>query len=143
MAQPADRLTPIRAAGVVLWRRSPYDGRLEIALIHRPRYDDWSHPKGKLKKNEGAAQAALREAAEETGMECVLGPPLPTSHYLVSARPKEVRYWAAEATGGVFVPNREVDRMLWLPPGMARDRLTHERDRPLVDALLRTLSNIT
>ncbi len=136
---PKTATTPIRAAGAVLWRRSPYDGSLEIALIHRPRYDDWSHPKGKLKNGEGAAQAALREVEEETGIEAELGSPLPTSFYMVSGRPKEVRYWAARAVGGSFRPNREVDRLIWLPPGMARERLTYEHDRPLVDALLRCI----
>ncbi|MFC4030153.1 NUDIX hydrolase [Streptomyces polygonati] len=138
---PFGRVDPrtVRAAGVVLWRRSPYDGRVEIALIHRPRYDDWSMPKGKLKRGEETAAAALRETREETGMECVLGAQLPTVRYLVEGRPKEVRYWAAEATGGAFEVNREVDRMVWLPPTAARHRLTNDRDRPLVDALLRTL----
>ncbi|MDF3292733.1 NUDIX hydrolase [Streptomyces silvisoli] len=150
MGQPATQ-TPIRAAGAVLWRRTPASGlghreplgRVEIALIHRPRYDDWSHPKGKLKSGEAVAQAALREVKEETGMDCLLGPQLPASYYLVNGRPKEVRYWAAEAIGGTFLPNREVDLLLWLPPAAARNRLTHERDRPLVDALVRTLGNIT
>jgi 8-oxo-dGTP diphosphatase len=130
----------VHAAGTVLWRRSPHDGRLEIALIHRPRYDDWSLPKGKLKRGEEYAAAALRETREETGLDCELGRPLPTSYYLVEGRPKEVRYWAAEAGGGAFEPNREVDLMVWLPPVAARHRLTHDRDRPLVDALLRALS---
>ncbi|WNI16996.1 NUDIX hydrolase [Actinacidiphila sp. ITFR-21] len=130
----------VRAAGVVLWRRSPYGGGVEIALIHRPRYDDWSLPKGKLKRGEETAAAALRETREETGMECVLGAPLPTTRYVVEGRPKEVRYWAAEATGGAFAVSREVDRMVWLPAAAARHRLTHDRDRPLVDALLRTLA---
>ncbi|MBY8885065.1 NUDIX hydrolase [Streptomyces sp. PTM05] len=130
---------PIRAAGAVLWRRSPYDRGIEIALVHRPRYDDWSHPKGKLKSGEPEAAAALREVKEETGMDCALGAPLPSSYYLVNGRPKHVRYWAAEALDGSFAENREVDRLVWLPPAAARARLTHDRDRPLVDALLDTL----
>ncbi|MET9292075.1 NUDIX hydrolase [Streptomyces sp. NPDC003077] len=133
------RKPPIRAAGCVLWRRSPIDGELELALVHRPRYDDHSFPKGKLKRDEGALAGALREVAEETGMTCRPGAELPTSHYCVNGRPKEVRYWAAEATGGTFAPNDEVDRLEWLRPAAARDRLTQERDRPLVDALLGTL----
>lgn len=129
----------IQAAGCVLWRRSPIDGELQICLVHRPKYDDWSHPKGKLKRGEGSLPGALREVEEETGYTAVPGAPLPTLHYLVAGRPKEVRYWAAEATGGRFIPNREVDRVLWLSPAEARDRLTMPRDSDLVDALLAAL----
>ncbi|MFF3565226.1 NUDIX hydrolase [Streptomyces sp. NPDC002574] len=135
---PATADTPILAAGAVLWRRSPFDGGLEIALVHRPKYDDWSLPKGKLKRGETAVDGARREVKEETGLDCVLGLPLPSSMYVVAGRPKVVRYWAARAGLGAFVPNREVDRMVWLPPVAARHRLTHERDRPVVDAFLRT-----
>jgi 8-oxo-dGTP diphosphatase len=132
----------IRAAGCVLWRRSPRDGRPEIALVHRPRYDDWSHPKGKLKRGEEPLQGAVREVLEETGVACVPGAALPTVRYLAKGRPKEVRYWAAEATGagGTFVPNHEVDRLVWLPPDEARAWLTHGHDGALVDAFLDTLS---
>lgn len=137
-SSPAGR-SPVLAAGAVLWRRSPHDGGLEIALIRRPRYGDWSHPKGKLKRGESPMAAALREVREETGMECVLGAPLPTARYLVDGRPKEVRYWAGEALSGTFAVNDEVDRLVWLPPEAARDHLTHEHDRPLVDALLRAV----
>jgi 8-oxo-dGTP diphosphatase len=132
--------TPVRAAGTVLWRRSPWGGGVEIALIHRPRYDDWSLPKGKLKHGEDYAAAAVRETEEETGMACRLGVPLPTSRYAVEGRPKEVRYWAAEAGDGAFAPSAEVDRITWLPPSIARHRLTHDRDRPLIDALLVTMA---
>ncbi|GAA3164423.1 MULTISPECIES: NUDIX hydrolase [Streptomyces] len=130
---------PIRAAGCVLWRPAGNGDGLEIALVGRPRYGDWSHPKGKLKRGESFRTAAVRETVEETGMTCDLGPRLPTVHYVVDGRPKEVRYWAAEATGGGFVPNREVDQLLWLPPQAARARVTQERDRGLVDALLEVL----
>ncbi|MCW7942247.1 DNA mismatch repair protein MutT [Streptomyces hygroscopicus] len=130
----------IRAAGCVLWRHSPVDGELEICLVHRPKYDDWSHPKGKLKSEEDPLAGALREVAEETGYAAVPGARLPTVHYEAGGRPKQVRYWAAEATGGSFVPNREVDRILWLPPAAARRRLTQPRDRDLVDAFLNALN---
>ncbi|GHK02919.1 NUDIX hydrolase [Streptomyces sp. NPDC003753] len=133
----------IRAAGCVLWRRSPVDGALEICLVHRPKYDDWSHPKGKLKRGEDPLTGALREVAEETGYTAVPGAPLPTAHYQVGGRPKQVHYWAAEATGGSFAPNREVDRVLWLPPVAARHRLTQPRDKELVDTLLRVLEQPT
>ncbi|GFE15081.1 DNA mismatch repair protein MutT [Streptomyces glebosus] len=130
---------PVRAAGCVLWRRAPTEDGLEIALVHRPKYDDWSHPKGKLKRGENALAGAVREVAEETGMDCRPGAPLPTSYYYANGRPKTVRYWAAEALAGAFTPSSEVDRLEWLSPDEARTRLTQERDRPLVDALLAAL----
>lgn len=137
----------VKAAGTVLWRPARYVDHgnstsgegIEIAVIHRPRYDDWSLPKGKLKHGEDFADAAVRETLEETGLECALGDPLPATYYWAAGRPKEVRYWAAEACEGGFAPNREVDRMDWLPPAAARLRLTHDRDRPLIAALLLTL----
>ncbi|MFI8099514.1 NUDIX hydrolase [Streptomyces sp. NPDC086023] len=130
---------PLVAAGCVLWRRSAADGRPELCLVHRPKYDDWSFPKGKLKRDETPERAARREVLEETGYTCELGAPLPTSRYLVEGRLKTVHYWAAEALEGGFVPSLEVDRLLWLPPYGARLRLTHLRDRPLVDAFLEVL----
>ncbi|MFB6551348.1 NUDIX hydrolase [Streptomyces sp. NPDC056405] len=134
---PADDPT-VRAAGCVLWRRSPAVGELELCLVHRPKYDDWSHPKGKLKPGEDPLAGALREVAEETGYAAAPGAELPTVRYLAYGRPKEVRYWAAAATTGVFAPSDEVDRILWLEPAAARARLTQPRDRTLVDALLAT-----
>ena len=134
--------TTVRAAGTVLWRRAAAaDGGIEVALIHRPRYDDWSLPKGKLKRGEDFAAAAVRETREETGLDCVLGAPLPATYYWADGRPKEVRYWAAQAASGTepFTPNREVDRMVWLSPEEAHPHLTHPRDRPLITALLLTL----
>ncbi|MFF1355757.1 NUDIX hydrolase [Streptomyces sp. NPDC058297] len=142
----------IRAAGCVLWRRSSYghvpqaldfdragEAPIEICLVHRPKYDDWSHPKGKLKRGEEALAGALREVAEETGFQCAPGARLPTTRYLARGRPKRVDYWAAEATDGGFTPNREVDRVAWLSPTAARHRLTQPRDKTLVDALLDAL----
>nr|WP_245244764.1 NUDIX hydrolase [Streptomyces palmae] len=130
----------MRAAGCVLWRRSPGCGRLEVALVHRPRYGDWSLPKGKLKRGEEPLRAAVREVLEETGMGCVPGAPLPTVRYRARGRPKEVAYWAAESEpGGRFLPNREVDRLVWLPPWIARATLSYDHDRPLIDALLTTV----
>ncbi|MCC8455569.1 NUDIX hydrolase [Streptomyces rochei] len=129
----------VRAAGCVLWRRSPRSPGLEICLVHRPKYDDWSHPKGKLERGEDPLAGALREVAEETGYAAAPGAELPTVRYLSDGRPKEVRYWAAAATTGAFAPSDEVDRILWLAPDEARARLTRPLDRPLVDALLATL----
>ncbi|MFI7345182.1 NUDIX hydrolase [Streptomyces sp. NPDC049936] len=137
MATPADT---VLAAGCVLWRSAAvHPSALELCLVHRPKYDDWSHPKGKLKPGEGFLAAALREVAEETGYDARPGVELPTVRYLANGRPKEVRYWAAAATTGAFTPSDEVDRILWLEPAAARARLTQPRDRTLVDALLATL----
>ncbi|GGY96301.1 NUDIX hydrolase [Streptomyces poonensis] len=129
----------ILAAGCVLWRRSAPSGTLELCLVHRPKYDDWSFPKGKLKHGEDPLAGALREVEEETGRRCAPGPRLATSHYLVDGRPKQVSYWSAEALGGRFEPSREVDRVVWLPAAEARERLTQPRDRDLVDELLTVL----
>ncbi|WP_053658192.1 NUDIX hydrolase [Streptomyces sp. MMG1121] len=131
--------TLVQAAGCVLWRRSPVAGDLEICLVHRPKYDDWSHPKGKLKRAEDPLAGALREVAEETGYTAEPGAELPTVRYLAGGRPKQVRYWAAQAVSGHFTPNDEVDRILWLSPASARGRLTQPRDRDLVEDALHGL----
>ncbi|MFJ8254491.1 NUDIX hydrolase [Streptomyces sp. NPDC094466] len=137
-----NRTGPVLAAGCVLWRRAR-DGAgagVEVCLVHRPRYDDWSFPKGKLKRGEEPLAAAVREVLEETGHHCAPGDRLPTSRYLVDGRPKEVAYWAAEATGGSFTANDEVDRILWLAPDAARVRLTRPRDVQQLTALLDSLA---
>ena len=105
--------------------------------MHRPKYDDWSHPKGKLKRGEDTLAAAVREVLEETGRfrwrpKARLG----TVRYVAQGRPKEVSYWAAESTGGLLTPNKEVDQIAWLTPPAARTRLTQPRDQLLVDARL-------
>lgn len=138
----------VLAAGAVLWlpggpRKNGHGLRKpRIALIHRPKYDDWSLPKGKLLAGETPWQAALREVEEETGLVCRLLAPLPAQHYRAQGRPKEVRYWAAVPVRGEFRPNREVDRMKWLKPEKARAKLTHARDRELIDALLARLEQL-
>jgi 8-oxo-dGTP diphosphatase len=106
-----------------------------VAIVHRPRYDDWSLPKGKLDPEETFEQAALREVWEETGLRCRLGRELPSVEYEVRGRPKIVRYWlmSVEADSG-FTPNDEVDELRWLSPVDALDLLTYDRDRAVVSA---------
>jgi len=125
----------VEAAGGVVWRRSP-EGALEVLLVHRPRYDDWTVPKGKLDADEDHAEAALREVAEETGLRCTLGPELlATSYRDRRGRPKRVRYWAMEPVGGRFRATDEVDDVRWLGIDVARARLTYSRDQPVLDSL--------
>jgi 8-oxo-(d)GTP phosphatase len=119
-----------RAAGAVLWR---HDGvGIEIAVIHRPRYDDWSFPKGKLKSGEHILLAAVREVEEETGVRPRLGRRLPARTYLKGGRSKRVDYWAATGDPGMFVPGDEVDRVEWLPVSYAEQRLTYAHDVDLL-----------
>jgi 8-oxo-dGTP diphosphatase len=113
----------VRAAGGVVRQ----DGR--IAAVHRPRYDDWSLPKGKLDPGEAWEEAALREVREETGLECELGRELSsTSYHDRKGRSKLVRYWLMDPVGGEFAPNDEVDELRWLTPAEAASLLTYPRD---------------
>jgi 8-oxo-dGTP diphosphatase len=127
------------AAGGVVWRDAP-NGR-EVLLVHRPRYDDWSHPKGKLTPHEHVLVAARREIEEETGQRVLIGPPLGIQRYEVRKNdgmvPKMVHYWSAELIGAEreFVPNDEVDKLEWLPLDGARARLSYPRDVEILDAL--------
>jgi len=120
----------VRAAGGVLWRRT--DEGTEVALVHRPRYDDWSLPKGKLDSGEHALVGALREVQEETGFTAVPGRTLGRSDYPVlvdgTEVPKTVRWWAMQVRSGGFAPNDEVDELRWLPPEQAERLLTAGRD---------------
>ena len=125
----------VEAAGGVVWRRSPA-GDLEVLLVHRPRYDDWTVPKGKLDAGEEHAVAALREVEEETGLRCTLGDELPSTSYVDrKGRPKRVRYWSMTPAGGDFTPTEEVDEVRWLPIDAAADQLTYPRDRAVLRAL--------
>ena len=120
----------IEAAGGVVER----DGL--IAVVHRPRYDDWSLPKGKLDKNESSERAALREVLEETGLSCQLGEELePVSYTDNRGRPKVVRYWRMEVVEGDFVETDEVDELRWLKPQDAIELLSYAHDRELIEAL--------
>lgn len=125
---------PLRAAGAVVWRGD--EAHPEVAVVHRPRYDDWTFPKGKVKPGEHLIAAALREVAEETGMTTVLGRALPPIHYLKTGRLKRVDYWAARSQSGEFAPGSEVDELHWLPLDRARARLTYEWDAGLLHALV-------
>ena len=121
----------VRAAGGVAWRRSANGP--EIVVVHRPRYDDWSLPKGKLDEGETFEQAALREVEEETGLRCSLGQYLgETSYRDRKQRLKVVRYWAMEAGDGEFSPDDEVDEARWATPDAALELLTYDFDRALV-----------
>lgn len=110
---------------------------LEVAVVHRPRYDDWSFPKGKLDRRETFEAAALREVEEETGLRARLVRELPSARYEDHrGRPKLVRYWLMEVEGDVpFIPNDEVDELRWLSPVAATELLTYERDRDLLTSL--------
>lgn len=121
----------IEAAGGVLWR--PSNGGRQFAVIHRPRYDDWTLAKGKLDPGETHQQAAVREVAEETGYDVDLGPDLGEITYLHNARPKRVRYWGMRAAAGSFDVNSEVDDLRWLDFDRARQVLTYDRDREVLD----------
>jgi 8-oxo-dGTP diphosphatase len=121
----------VEAAGGVLVRSGP-DGP-EVAVIHRPKYEDWSLPKGKLDEGEGFEQAALREVEEETGLRCELGPELsPVSYRDRKGRRKLVRYWLMRDTDGEFRPGPEVDELRWLNYDGAQELLSYEHDAALV-----------
>jgi 8-oxo-dGTP pyrophosphatase MutT (NUDIX family) len=127
----------VLAAGGVVHRRTP-DGETEVLVIHRPKYDDWSLPKGKLDPGEEAEDAALREVEEETGLRTTLGPELATTEYHDRyGRPKQVRYWTMEVDGGRFRQNKEVDEVRWLPVPAARRLLSYDHDRKVLDRLTR------
>lgn len=124
-------VTLIRAAGAVVWQGPP--NRPRIALIHRPRYDDWSLPKGKLEPDEHVLLATLREVWEETGLEVTLGRPLPAQGYLRDTRPKRVDYWTASISADTgFQATDEVDNLAWFPVAEAMKRLTYHRDAQTV-----------
>jgi 8-oxo-dGTP diphosphatase len=123
----------VHAAGGVVVRA---DGR--IAVIHRPRYDDWSLPKGKLEADEGFEAGALREVEEETGIRGrIVGELAPTRYVDRKGRDKLVRWYRMDLEGEAlaFAPNDEVDELRWLTPVEARELLSYEHDRSLVETI--------
>lgn len=122
----------VRAAGGVVYRQN--DGHPQIAIVHRPRYNDWSLPKGKQDPGESDEATALREVEEETGLVCRLGSEVGETRYTdAKGRPKVVRYWLMEPLEErPFVPNDEVDDLRWCSTGEAGELLTYAHDRVLV-----------
>lgn len=143
-ARPAPPVAPpdatdeagvIRAAGGVVWTRWE-DGRLRVALVHRPKYGDWSLPKGKADPGEADAACALREVREETGLACSLGEELGSISYRDRrGRPKTVRYWAMQPMGGTFAPHPEIDEVRWVAVEEVGGILSYEDDVEVVAAL--------
>ena len=125
----------IRAAGAVLWRRLS-DELLQIALIHRPRYNDWSFPKGKAEENESDISCAYREVLEETGYVSQFGPELGSVNYEVDGKKKVVKYWAAQAIGNPIHPIDlgEVDQLIWVNLDDAKKKLTLESDQKILES---------
>ena len=120
------------AAGAVLWRPGDDAASPEVAVIHRPRYDDWSLPKGKVDPGETEPVTAVREVAEETGYAAHLGRRLAAVTYPVDQSTKKVRYWTARAIGGEFSPNSEVDELKWLPISEAIKAVGYPHDRKVL-----------
>jgi 8-oxo-dGTP diphosphatase len=125
----------IRASGGLVVREGA-DGEREVLVVHRPRYEDWSFPKGKLKSGETDEECALREVAEETGLVCELGEELPSTEYTdASGRPKRVRYWLMRPVGGRLEFLHEVDDARWVLREEARALLSYGRDRGLLESI--------
>jgi 8-oxo-(d)GTP phosphatase len=123
---------PILAAGAVVWRSVEGSSHVEVAIIHRPRYDDWSLPKGKVDPGETEPAAAVREIHEETGHRAHLGHALGTVRYQALQGVKRVRYWAARDLGGQFTATAEVDDLVWMPAKDAMGKMSYPHDRKVL-----------
>lgn len=134
----------VRAAGGVVWRRDAASGVVEVVVIHRPRYDDWTFPKGKQEPGESDEETARREVEEETGLHCDLGPELTAISYEdARGRPKHVRYWAMTVvTARHRQPDDEVDGVRWVPYDGVDTVLTYHRDRTVAASLRRVLPGV-
>jgi 8-oxo-dGTP diphosphatase len=133
-----DREPEVRAAGGVIWRRGR-DG-VEVLLVHRPKYGDWTFAKGKLEDGESFRDAARREVLEETGFHVELGDELESTRYVdAKGRDKIVRYWTMTVEGGSFAPNDEVDEIRWVGVAQAAGRLSYSRDLPVLESFDRWL----
>ena len=130
----------VRGAGGIVVRATDRGG-IEIALVHRPAYDDWTFPKGKTVLGEDDIETALREVGEETGLACRIDRPLGTTRYRDRKdRPKTVVYWLMTPLGGSFNPSAEVDEMRWLSIERAAELLTYRHDRSLLETTAELLS---
>jgi phosphohistidine phosphatase SixA/8-oxo-dGTP pyrophosphatase MutT (NUDIX family) len=127
----------IAAAGGLVWRDAGR-GRVEVAIIHRNRYDDWTLPKGKLKPGETELLGAVREVGEEIGSRVAVQRRLGRGGYRVGRESKSVAFWSMQHRGGQFQPGPEVDRMRWATPGRARDVLSYPLDREMLDRFAET-----
>lgn len=126
----------VRAAGGVISRIAP-SGETEVLVVHRPRYDDWSFPKGKLENGESEHQCAIREVQEETGLLCETVRELTGTAYTDrKGRPKTVRYWSMRVVSGKFEPNSEVDEARWVSPSEAARLLSYEHDLLMLEELM-------
>ena len=131
-----ENTAPVVAAGALVWRL--HGEKLEVLMIHRPRYNDWSWPKGKQDAGESLVETAIREVGEEVTLRITLGVPLAVTNYMVSGRPKDVFYWAAQLPVGEHprADEGEVDEIRWVTPKEARKLLSNSTDHEPLDALV-------